>query len=341
MIATWIYLDTEQTSSFFPQVGARSNSTKVQAIYWRCVACFYALSVRLNPEESHLLYTNAPVPEDLDGLPLATLLKELRVEVRTLPLTYRVPDTWSKSFRNQFYLFDILHDFAERGRSEDWLCVLDSDCVFVRNVAPLRTVVECEGAATYLCLKTTETEPMNGLRESEMARLGPALGLRLPHDRVRYAGGEFFGTTANAARRIDALSRGVFDALTEMNRRNPGFYCDEAHMLSMICEHLGLNNGFANPFVRRIWTQFQHQNALPSDLDLAIWHVPAEKKYGYLDLFESLRREGVTFAGGRSDDALRAGVARTMGIPTMSLAKKAKDLRRGLGYRIAKRLARP
>ena len=44
--ATWLYAEREGEESVYPQVGGRSSSTWFQAVYWRCVAIFFASAAR-------------------------------------------------------------------------------------------------------------------------------------------------------------------------------------------------------------------------------------------------------------------------------------------------------
>jgi hypothetical protein len=58
IISTWIYLDNPNESSEYPQVGKASHLQSFQNVYWKCVAVFYALSVRMNPNRKHILFSN-------------------------------------------------------------------------------------------------------------------------------------------------------------------------------------------------------------------------------------------------------------------------------------------
>ena len=54
---------------------------------------------------------------------------------------------------------------------------------------------------------------------------------------------------------------------------------EEAHFLSLIYHHLGYDNIYANPYIKRMWTALRHDNIAKGDENLTIWHLPAEKKY--------------------------------------------------------------
>ena len=77
----------------------------------------------------------------------------------------------------------------------------------------------------------------------------------------------------------------------------------------------GIASGTANRFIRRMWTTFRHNNLVPGDRDLAIWHLPAEKRTGLADLFARL-------AAGHELGDIEAAV----GYPRRSPRKFVRDL---------------
>ena len=63
----------------------------------------------------------------------------------------------------------------------------------------------------------------------------------------------------------------------------------EAHLLSLCYADLGLPTGGCDRFVKRLWTQpLRHQNVQPGAETLALWHLPAEKRYGLRRLYGDL-----------------------------------------------------
>jgi hypothetical protein len=116
IISTWIYLDSPEERSEYPQVGSASHSAEFQKIYWRCIAVFFALSIEHNPGRRHLLFSNwrAESFPVIDGLDLRAFLQGKGVEVVTLPLTWQTPPGWFGRWRNQFYIFDILSFFEAK-----------------------------------------------------------------------------------------------------------------------------------------------------------------------------------------------------------------------------------
>ena len=120
IISTWIYLDSPEESSEYPQVGKSSHLPEFQKVYWRCVAVFFELSTRNNPGKQHILFSNVQVNDlpNVDGLDLKRFLQEKKVTLVTLPLTWQAPKGWHGKWRNQFYIFDILAHVHDRPDSD-------------------------------------------------------------------------------------------------------------------------------------------------------------------------------------------------------------------------------
>lgn len=110
IISTWIYLDSPEESSEYPQVGKGSHLPEFQQVYWRCVAVFFDISTQTNPARRHILFSNVEADKlpVVDRLDLKSFLKARKVEVVTLPLTWQTPEGYFGKWRNQFYIFDIL-----------------------------------------------------------------------------------------------------------------------------------------------------------------------------------------------------------------------------------------
>ena len=323
-IITWFVADDAANATWFPQVGGRSDAPEAQATYWRCTVTFFASSLGLNPGARHMFYTNTRVPR-IDGVDLAALFARWRVEVITLPITYRLPRNAVSSWGNQFYVFDVLDDLAGR---EDLAraIVLDSDCVWRQPVDRLAAAIDANGALTYELdhSEHAEHEAINGLSRAGMARFlarhgGPQRAA------TPYFGGEIYAARRDVTRAIAARAKALWP---ELLAGAPDAPREEAHLLSVIYALEGIAPGTANGFIRRMWTTFHHHNLSPADATLAIWHLPAEKKTGFADLFRAIVADPARDP--RFEPAAMglapADVARAMGWPRRRPAKFARDL---------------
>ena len=332
-IATWFVADKPGEETSFPQVGGQSSSIKFQNIYWRCVACFFASSLQSNPTATHLFFTNAEIPV-VDGVDLAGLFRSWQVQVIHLPLTYRLPPGVSKAWGNQLYILDIIKYMAANPCSDE-IIVLDSDCVWTTTAEPISKAISKYGCLTY----TLNDEhyawdaPINGVTRQEMsdalrrwtADCDIAAPAELQNGPIQYHGGEIFAATREVCCDLSLLIDSLWHWWLKTGPERCGIK-EEAHFLSILYALRSYPSYTANPFIKRIWTTFLLSNKTLSDLDLAIWHVPAEKKTGFARLFREItgtRREAWATAPRQDYNKMQAGF---LGIPRRYAMKFFSDL---------------
>ncbi|MFM5924090.1 MAG: hypothetical protein ACKOPG_07905 [Novosphingobium sp.] len=333
-ICTWFVADDAATATFFPQVGSRSDAPATQAVYWRCTACFFASSLAVNPKARHLFFTNTRIPT-IDGVDLGQLLACWGVKVIELPITYRLPLGIVGSWGNQFYIFDVLDWFSVNSPAQR-VIVLDSDCLWLRPVDEMARTIDHCGALTYELGgdEHPEDSAINGLSRAEMALFLAAQGGAELAD-IPYFGGEIFAASIEVTRRIAMRGKALWP---QVLCQVPNAPREEAHLLSIIYALEGIKRGTANAFIRRMWTTFHHHNLARSDRDLAIWHLPAEKKTGFADMFASIAASPHLHPA-RDQAGLgltREHYARAMGWPRRRPWKLVRDL----GLKLVEKLGR-
>jgi hypothetical protein len=298
-ICTWIYLDSPEESSEYPQVGKRSHLADFQKVYWKCVAVFFALSTRHNPHRRHLLFSNktwAEIPE-IDGFDLRGFLKDKNVELITLPLKWQTPEGYFGKWRNQFYIFDILQ-FIESKWSEasgptdhpnTSFIILDSDCVINRPLDVLFAEIRQHGLLA-LPMPYGDKHNINGVTREDMRQIYTDLDGRDPGENPLYYGGEIFAATLPVIRKINTIAPGLWHHMMERHRTGRIKLNEEAHFLSYCYYKIG-GFGSLERFIKRIWTSPQYSNVQPEDINLPIWHLPSEKTGGIALIFRKLKIE--------------------------------------------------
>ncbi len=324
-IATWFVADDGASATYFPQVGSRSDAPAAQAAYWRCTVCFYASSIANNPVARHVFYTNTQVPV-VDGIDIAELFTRWGVEVVTLPITWRLPKGAVSSWGNQFYIFDVLAHYAA-SKCDAPLIVLDSDCIWLKSADAMVQEIANHGALTYLLGFDEHPEGLviNGLTRESMADfLAANGGPRLVS--TPYFGGEIYAASAAKTREISTRARALWPLVLAQEADAPR---EEAQFLSILYALEGVNGGgTANRFIRRMWTTFHHHNLAAADRDLTIWHLPAEKRTGFADLFAVITKNADLHPA-RNATAMglhQLSYDRVMGYPRRSLRKFTRDL---------------
>jgi hypothetical protein len=335
-ICTWFVADDAQSATFFPQVGTRSDVPATQAVYWKCIVCFFASSLALNHRARHVFFTNTDLPT-IDGVDMARLFRSWSIEVVRMPITFRPPRGSVDRWGNQFYILDIIRHCAKSGDATRYL-VLDSDCIWIRPVDEFESIIDRDGAITYLLDATEhpEAEAINGLSRAGMARCLASLGGRQAAS-IPYYGGEIFAANLQTIRKldqyIDVLWQHVLDRAADAPK-------EEAHFLSILYALLDVPAAQGNRLIRRIWTTFRHNNASRSDLELWVWHLPSEKRTGFRNLFQLI---AVRLAvEGNPPPALGIGIyQRLFGIPRRRPLKFVRDLVDKLAQKMKSRLQSP
>lgn len=324
-ICTWLCTDKNGEESIYPQTGRISSSAAHQDIYWRCVMVFYITSRRWHHDCRHLLFTNAEHIPAVDGVNTARVLRDMDVEIIHVPFGYRPPAGYYSRFQNQFYEFSILgHLAAGPYDPEDLFLLLDSDCVFLRPAEALFEEAASQGFLSF----EDEVDPhyvINGLSREDMKTIYEELLGRPIPDLPSYHLGELLLCSVANIRRIYADFRKLWPRLIERYRSGALVFHEEAHTLSYLYYRAGLRASPSKTHMKRIWTNpVFYRNVEPSDVDVAIWHLPSEKTFGIARLYDHLINQN-WYGLDIPDDQYRQLVQRLTSVPRLTV-------RRHIGY---------
>jgi hypothetical protein len=313
-ISTWMYAENAGEGGVYPQVGGSTASSQAQAIYWRCVYCFFLFAHRFvgsDPSIRLALFTNVPVLPEVGIVDLGAELERLGVYVYCVPYNWK-PDALQKLWFNQYYLFDILESFDNLLQDDDCCFVVDCDALIVRGFSPVVDALRSSGAL-LIDVGIGADEEVSGLTRTRAAEVAERLtGVRHPEPQP-YFGGEFYGLDKKTLHATVALARSIYAINNDLARRGQPYFSDEAHFFSFLMGQLGHRRANANPFARRIWTSQKYNNTRRSDLDLCLWHVPSEKLYGLEQIFSDLATGAVDLAA-LGDAEVRHYAARKLGV---------------------------
>jgi hypothetical protein len=319
-ICTWICVDTEGEESSYSQMKSigKSTSSKFISIYLKNCIVFFITSRKFNPTANLLLFTNADLPEKLDGLDFRQMIDQLGVKIIHVNFDYKTPAGYYGAWRNQFFEFSIFHKMLELSKNpEDLFLLTDSDCVIRGDLAPLWEKAR-SGCLTY-GIDYGEQYAINGLTRMEMKTIyEELLNTKLEHA-PKYYGGEFFLADVASIRSIVKDFVELWPLLLERHSRGMLKFNEEAHALSFLFYKNNLHTTEANEFVKRLWTQpFIFRNVEGKDEVLLIWHLPHEKKYGIIRLFKKLA-SNVTAALAMERGNFLHLLSRTLTIPRIPI----------------------
>jgi hypothetical protein len=333
IISTWIYLDNPNESSEYPQVGKASHLQSFQNVYWKCVAVFYALSVRMNPNRKHILFSNQ-IWEELpiiEGFDLKKSLQNLNVELVTLPLKWQTPEGYFGKWRNQFYIFDVLAYLETRFKDDEAVLVLDSDCLINQSLDGLFSKIH-ETGLMVLPMPYDENHVINGVTRTEMQQIYQDF-LFLQKKEIPlpiYYGGEVFAAKMTAVKKINEIAPLLWDEMMKRHQTHRPKLNEEAHFLSFCYFRIG-KFGLLDDYIKRIWTSPKFNNVTSVDVNLPIWHLPSEKKGGIALLFEKLKKNPQLLP--KSDAEMQIELGKYVGLPKRT---KWLNLKQRLMYLLKK-----
>lgn len=282
-LITWFYAEKIDDESYYPSVGKNTSSPDFHEVYWKCVYDFF-MSVILTQKTDNLnllFFTNVQtLPKNINNINLETFFSTQNIKVVQLELTNKTPKDWYNAWRNQFFVFDILKYCQNLNGN---ILILDSDCLIRKSLMPIFNAIESNSIITYFCGHGSE-EAINGISTSQMRKLYTDF-FSEPSDSLVYCGGEFIGINSFIIPQMLEIYQELWDKNYMNYIKNEIKLNEEAHFLSLIYYRLGLSNSLANEYIRRIWTSIKYDNFTDEDKTLTIWHLPAEKKYGFKDLF--------------------------------------------------------
>lgn len=289
-ITTWFHADGVSQQGFYANLGGNSSASYFQAVYWRCIVCFFISSIRLNKSAKHVLFTNVEALPEVDGVNVGSLLDKLGVAVVRLEYSHEPPASYSRSWRNQFYVLDCLLWLVNNVNDGDQLGVFDSDAIWLRPFMDASELIRQNGILAYEVPYPIDHE-VNGITRREMGDIFCELGLGGANEAPKYFGGEFIVCTSEWAVKLYDRAHELYEQNMSRHSKGCTFLREEAHLLSAAYYDLGIRDSRLDGLMRRVWTSFIYEyNAAQTDLSLMLLHLPAEKRFGFRRLFKKIAR---------------------------------------------------
>ena len=294
-IVTSICVDKDSAASsvIYPMLG-RQNASR-REIYWLCVYVFCWVSIRVNPNQPHLVYTNDNVPAVVDGVNIQVALEELGVTLIDLPFTEFDPGARSSRFRNAFYKLDVVKAL---GALELPSILLDSDCLWHRPADGLAEIV-CGGQQllvqdTYQRSDRPRLQDPHDLSMVDFGDTYRQIDADYACAQPVWYGGELVGGTPALLRELSAVEKTIFDRVLAMDDP-PAFHngkslFDNDEYISTYaynCGKFSLADAYGR-FSRRIDTIAGGGRLSEAVVAPPIWHLPAEKIRGFVFLFSAI-----------------------------------------------------
>lgn len=323
VIASWFYSHKKADSAGYAQVRGDVSSERFKDVYRRCLAVYFASARSAYPEAELALVTNnlSEAATQVDAW-LRRLLREAHVRVLEVPYTHAPPANWPAMWNNQFFVYDALQALCDFYPKPATLVLGDSDMVWLSNDNPLRWYDIRGNELALYPMSYGPDQVVNGSSINQLQVV--ANDHKLVGTVNAYYGGEYIAGTHTAVSVLLNRVKGIWSEVQAEARLDSPIR-EEAHLLSVAALDPALTIVDHSSIVKRIWTQVgKHQNASPGDDKLALWHLPAEKRYGLRRVANQIMREPDLAFDVNMWRAEALGAA--LGVPSNSRVKAARDV---------------
>jgi hypothetical protein len=151
--------------------------------------------------------------------------------------------------------------------------------------------------------------------------------------------GEFFLASVKNVRKIYADFKELWPQLLYRHAKGLSKFNEEAHTLSYLYFKNGFRASQADHFMKRIWTNpLFYRNVTPSDSNLCIWHLPSEKTFGLLKLYDLFLNKSRNYGLDISNEKFLSTVQKTLGIPHLPLKMRMEYYTKSYYRAIKKRI---
>lgn len=237
--------------------------------YWDAMTVTLASIRRWNPDYELRVVSNQPAPEYT-----RPLFEQLAVTTTIVPFDHRPPPGYAARFAASLFLVDALRIASPH----ETTVFVDPDVLCIR---PLDDLVALAGEQVgAILLGTTQEEDINGLTLGDSGRLHERLGLE-PGE-PRHYGGELYVVPGPRVERLRTLVEQAWAFSLEQHAANADRFTTEEHLFNYALRVLGGVD--LSPTARRVWTAHRYRTVDGHEAELALWHLPAEKDRGFVEL---------------------------------------------------------
>jgi hypothetical protein len=287
------------------------------------------------------LFTNLKVLPVLDGKSVDKLLTDWGIEIVLTEFNHKPPKNYYPAFQNQFYIFSIMERIVSfNGSPDDNYLILDSDCVFIKPVDPLFKEAAPSGFISFEDAAPADFV-INGLSRNDLKDIYGKLLHKKIDDLPSYHIGEFYLSSVRNLMKFYNDFLEIWPEVLKLHERGEKKFNEEAHTLSFLYYKNGFKARHWYPFMKRIWTNpLFYRNAEPKDVDLILWHLPAEKTFGLRTLYDYFMKKVPNYGSDMTHEVYVNIVQDAVSVPTLSTSAKLKYYFVSYYKAIKKRIAR-
>ena len=253
-------------------------------MYYRCMVVCYGTLCRLYPKAQLTLFTNRELPEPFNGQ-----LKSLAVNTVICASRYVDDNAIKNIFPGCLYTLDVIEHLANQQCDFSKLILLDSDCVVRSRLDDMLDRLEREEEAIYVY--ETDYRKSVSLVANGQSRASLTLALSYFSGQmiacpITLYGGEFYAFNASLLPKLAMHIDAFWAWMKTEGIKIFGDTWTEEHVMSAVLAQYGGNVHSASGMVKRIWTAAVHSTVDGSESGLPVWHLPSEKKKGFVKLYQ-------------------------------------------------------
>lgn len=245
------------------------NFESLQNTYYRMIIVAF-ITLRKYNEKLELEFVTTNIPADY----YKALLEKYNINIKIVPFHFKPPQGFSETYGFSFYLLDAI--CANKDQN---VLYLDPDVVCLENLNNLFELAQ--GKFGVLSCEYSKEMDINGITLLQ----AESIGNRLKKITTKYVhfGGEIYFIPKEKSISVCESILSNFNKNLEYFENGHDYLTTEEHLLSVIFN--GEKTFELDTYIRRIWTRYRYNNVNGLEKKLTLWHLPAEKKFGFQELF--------------------------------------------------------
>lgn len=265
-----------------PNAWTFSERSKLN-MYYQCMVVCYASLRRLYPEAQLSLFTNRELPQPYTGQ-----LRSLAVNTVLCASRYVDDPAFKNGFPGCLYTLDVIEHLALHQHSDfSSLILLDSDCIVRYRLDGMLDKLESEEESIYAYEPGYPVNMVaNGQSRASLTLALSYLSGQMIAPPMPLYGGEFYGLSAKALPKLAMRIEVFWEWMKAEGTKTFGDNLTEEHVMSVVLAQSGGNVHSASRLIKRIWTASVFSTVDGSESKIPIWHLPSEKKKGFVKLYQ-------------------------------------------------------
>ncbi|MDD2451120.1 MAG: hypothetical protein PHU67_04320 [Sulfurovum sp.] len=271
-----------------PNIKKSADIQKKFDVYYQCIVVMFASLRRFYKEDRMVIFSDALLPNEYQDF-----LKYLHVETIVLEkkdIIYVNDLRIQNKFPGCLFTLDVFNYVASSkfNNDIDLFCLLDSDCIMSHKLAKYPEDLIEKNLIGGIEINYENDHIVNGQSKNTLHKIYNKLFSKETNiDNFKYFGGEMYMIPSKMIKNISDDVEFIFDYLTHQDKLKDNNEFTEEHILT-----LAFNKNevyLTDNIIKRIWTADVHTNIDGTEKQYAIFHLPAEKKYFFQNMFMSLK----------------------------------------------------